>query len=149
MSTNSDNQYSQPSHYTDRKIEPIQVILDWNLGFNAGNIIKYIFRAGKKDDNPESQDMGKMAWYANRLATQRGATASEQDKAAHYNIDDNDRTYEAINIIEHYDLNFCVGNAVKYLLRKGRKTTANEIQETKKAIQYLQIELKRLEGLND
>jgi hypothetical protein len=149
MSENSENQFSKPSHYTARKIEPIQVILDWNLGFNAGNVVKYISRAGLKEDNPESQDMGKMAWYANRLASQRGAAAADQDKASHYNPDEGDRTYEAINVIEHYELNFPVGNAVKYLLRKGRKSTASEIQDTKKAMQYLNIELKRLEALGD
>ena len=149
MSENSEKQYAEPSHYTtNRKIQPIEVILDWNLNFNAGNVVKYISRAGHKADNPEDQDMSKMAWYANRLARQKGAEAESADKAAHYNPDDNDRTYEAINIVEHYDLNFPVGNAVKYLLRKGRKSTASEIDDVKKAMQYLAIEIKRLEALN-
>lgn len=149
MSTSLDKSYSEPAHYTGRKIEPIQVILDWNLGFNAGNVIKYISRAGFKVNNPEDQDMSKMAWYATRLAAQKGATAEAADKASHYNPDEADRTYEAINVIEHYDLNFPVGNAVKYLLRKGRKDTASEIDDVKKAMQYLTIEVKRLEALEN
>lgn len=42
---------SRPSHYTDgRKYEPKDVIRDWNLNFNLGSAVKYISRAGRKDD---------------------------------------------------------------------------------------------------
>ena len=42
---------SHPSHYTDgRKYEPKDVIRDWNLNFNLGSAVKYISRAGRKDD---------------------------------------------------------------------------------------------------
>lgn len=39
------------SYYADgRKYEPIDVINDWELGFNLGNAVKYISRAGRKED---------------------------------------------------------------------------------------------------
>lgn len=42
---------TNPSHYTEgKKFEPKDVIRDWNLNFNLGNTVKYIARAGKKDD---------------------------------------------------------------------------------------------------
>ena len=42
---------SNPSHYTKgRKYEPRKVIEDWNLDWNLGNAVKYISRAGRKDD---------------------------------------------------------------------------------------------------
>lgn len=42
---------SHPSHYADgRKYEPKDVIRDWNLNFNLGSAVKYISRAGRKDD---------------------------------------------------------------------------------------------------
>lgn len=42
---------NHPSHYAEgREYEPIDVILDWDLGFNLGNTVKYISRAGRKDD---------------------------------------------------------------------------------------------------
>lgn len=42
---------SHPSHYVDgRKYEPKDVIRDWNLNFNLGSAVKYISRAGRKDD---------------------------------------------------------------------------------------------------
>ena len=45
------NIISHPSHYTDgRKYEPKDVIRDWGLNFNLGSAVKYISRAGRKDD---------------------------------------------------------------------------------------------------
>lgn len=40
-----------PSHYTEgRKYEPKDVIRDWGLNFNLGSAVKYVARAGRKDD---------------------------------------------------------------------------------------------------
>lgn len=55
---------NHPSHYTQGKYEVIDVIEDWNLGFNLGNAIKYIGRAGHKDDIV--QDLEKAKWYIER-----------------------------------------------------------------------------------
>ena len=46
------------------KYEAIDVIEDWGLGFNLGNVIKYISRAGHKDDI--LQDLKKSLWYLQR-----------------------------------------------------------------------------------
>ena len=41
----------KPAHYTDgRKYEPKDVIRDWKLNFNIGSAVKYLSRAGRKDD---------------------------------------------------------------------------------------------------
>ena len=46
----SDNVKS-PAHYTEgRKYEPKDVIRDWGLNFNLGSAVKYLSRAGRKDD---------------------------------------------------------------------------------------------------
>ena len=46
----SDN-VKHPSHYTEgRKYEPKDVIRDWGLNFNIGSAVKYLSRAGRKDD---------------------------------------------------------------------------------------------------
>lgn len=46
-----DDVISHPSHYTaGRKYEPKDVIRDWDLNFNLGSAVKYISRAGRKDD---------------------------------------------------------------------------------------------------
>ena len=57
---------NSPKHYTDTKIEVIDYIEDKNLGFCLGNVVKYISRAGKKDNNTRLQDLKKSAWYLNR-----------------------------------------------------------------------------------
>lgn len=38
-----------PPHYVEGRLyEPIAVVNDWELGFNLGNAVKYIARAGRK-----------------------------------------------------------------------------------------------------
>ena len=49
---------------------------------------------------------------------------------------------ECIQITEH--MNFCRGNAVKYIWRAGEK--GNEVEDLKKARWYLDREIQRLEG---
>ena len=62
---------------------------------------------------------------------------------AHYGGDDN--PYEAIKVIEAWELGFCLGNVVKYLSRAGRKDPAAELEDLKKALWYLQREISRRE----
>ena len=59
---------NHPSHYNTGKYEAIEVIEDWGLGrgFNLGNAIKYISRAGHKNPETEIEDLEKAAWYINR-----------------------------------------------------------------------------------
>ena len=47
---------------------------------------------------------------------------------------------ECIQITEHY--NFCVGNAIKYLWRNGQKEGETNIDDLKKAIWYIEREIK-------
>lgn len=53
---------------------------------------------------------------------------------AHYG---GDTTYEAIKVIEAWGLGFCLGNAIKYICRAGRKSTATRLSDLKKARWYL------------
>lgn len=56
---------NHPQHYiAGRKYEPIDVIEDWGLGFHLGNAVKYLSRAGRKEDALE--DLKKAAWYIDR-----------------------------------------------------------------------------------
>lgn len=54
---------------------------------------------------------------------------------------------EVIDVIEAYDLNFNMGNAVKYILRNGKKTEDTTI-DIKKAIWYLNRELNNKKTLS-
>lgn len=55
---------NHPSHYTYGKIEVIDVIETFDLCFHLGNVLKYILRAGKKNDTVE--DLKKARWYLDR-----------------------------------------------------------------------------------
>lgn len=55
--------------------------------------------------------------------------------------------FEVIKIIRAYNLNFSKGNAIKYLLRAGKKPNQSQIQDLRKAIWYIEDEIKALEGL--
>jgi hypothetical protein len=50
---------TNPQHYRDYPVEVIQLVR--HLNFNRGNAVKYLCRAGKKDD--ELQDLRKALWY--------------------------------------------------------------------------------------
>ena len=59
------------------------------------------------------------------------------DHPPHYGGSDN--PYEAIKVIEAWSLGFCLGNAVKYISRAGKKGDA--IEDLKKARWYLDREI--------
>ena len=55
---------NHPQHYGgDTVYEAIKVIMAWGLGFNLGNAVKYISRAGKKDPTKRLEDLKKARWY--------------------------------------------------------------------------------------
>ena len=61
----------------------------------------------------------------------------------HYGGEDN--PYEAIKVIEACDLDFHLGNTVKYVSRAGKKGTDKELQDLKKALWYLERKIQNLE----
>ena len=61
------------------------------------------------------------------------------DHPEHYGGKDN--VYEAIKIIEAYNMNFNLGNVIKYTLRAGKKLDG--VEDLKKAVWYLNREIGR------
>jgi hypothetical protein len=59
-------QVDHPKHYNHGKFEVIDVIEDWQVDFHIGNVIKYVSRAGRKNDDTEIQDLKKALWYLQR-----------------------------------------------------------------------------------
>lgn len=57
------NTVEHPAHYNQGKFEVWDVIEDWHLDFFLGNVIKYIARAGHKDN--ELEDLKKAQNYLN------------------------------------------------------------------------------------
>ena len=54
------------------------------------------------------------------------------------------RNYEPIDVISDWNLNFTLGNVVKYISRAGRKDSA--IEDLEKASFYLTYEINRLKS---
>lgn len=60
------------------------------------------------------------------------------------------RKYEPIKVIQDWQLDFCLGNTVKYISRAGRKTSAalsdieKTIEDLEKAEFYLNYKIKEL-----
>lgn len=75
--------------------------------------------------------------------TQASATADINlvDHPPHYRA--HPSGVECITITEH--MNFCRGNAMKYLWRAGEKDPATEIEDLRKARWYIDREIARIE----
>lgn len=63
IEVDENNQDTKPSHYSDYELEPIDLIEEYSLNFNLGNVIKYVAR--HKDKNG-LEDLKKARWYINR-----------------------------------------------------------------------------------
>ena len=63
----------------------------------------------------------------------------------HYGGKDN--LYEAIKVIEAWDLGFNLGNAIKYISRVGKKT--NTLEDLEKASWYINREINKLKKLKN
>jgi hypothetical protein len=53
--------------------------------------------------------------------------------------------YEAIKVIDAWDLGFSLGNTVKYISRAGKKNKEKELEDLKKALWYLEHHIETLE----
>lgn len=63
---NSDN-VSHPPHYANGWSNGAEVIdLTEHLSFCAGNVVKYVCRAGRKDPGKHVEDLEKARWYIDR-----------------------------------------------------------------------------------
>lgn len=79
------------------------------------------------------------------LASKSSNVSSTLSRPAHYGGENN--PFEAIKIIHHYNLNFNLGNIIKYTLRCGKKDEA--IKELEKIKQYADFEIQRLNNIQN
>jgi len=67
----SDDRLTNPSHYSRHSIQPIDFIMDNDMEFWRGNVVKYISRAGHKNydgmnlTDSELTDLRKAVQYIN------------------------------------------------------------------------------------
>lgn len=65
--TLSSDNVSHPPHYADGWSNGAEVIdLTEHLSFCAGNVVKYVCRAGRKDSDKHVEDLEKARWYLDR-----------------------------------------------------------------------------------
>lgn len=79
---------NHPKHYKGNRFEAIDIIEDYELDFNLGNVIKYVLRAGKKNDKLE--DLKKAQFYINRqieLLERVNRTDAMTEQRYHYSIE--------------------------------------------------------------
>ena len=62
--TEANNPIDHPAHYTFGRIEVIDAIEAWSLGFHLGNVVKYVARAAHKGRMID--DLRKARWYLDR-----------------------------------------------------------------------------------
>ncbi|MGI6435584.1 MAG: DUF3310 domain-containing protein [Syntrophomonadaceae bacterium] len=60
-----------------------------------------------------------------------------------------DSKIEVIDYIEDKKLGYCLGNAIKYISRAGKKNPATEVEDLKKAKWYLERRIFELTGSNE
>lgn len=64
---NKPDMVNHPPHYTFGKYEVLDVIEDWGLNYNRSCVIKYVARAGRKQN--ELEDLKKARFYIDREIT--------------------------------------------------------------------------------
>ena len=64
----------------------------------------------------------------------------------HYGGKEN--VYETIKVIDNWELDFLLGNTIKYISRAGKKDPTKKLEDLKKALFYLERKIKNLENEN-
>jgi hypothetical protein len=72
--------------------------------------------------------------------------ANTVDHPPHYGGGDN--PYEVIKVLEAWDLDFHLGNTVKYIARAGKKSPKTRIEDLEKALWYLHRKVQMLKNIH-
>jgi hypothetical protein len=69
---------NHPPHYNSHPSGVEYITVVEHMGFNTGNAIKYLWRAGLKDATDVLTDLRKAQWYIEReIARQEGLSATQ------------------------------------------------------------------------
>lgn len=64
--TDAHDPVNAPAHYRSRPSGVECITIAEHYGFNVGNAIKYLWRAGLKSGADQLEDLRKAAWYVDR-----------------------------------------------------------------------------------
>ena len=104
MSENKKEMVNHPQHYQGNKFEVIDVIEDYNLGFNLGNSIKYILRCEKK--HRKTEDLKKAIWYIEREIKNTETKRENDIKNAPYIVQTKENSLD--NLYDDENKNCCI-----------------------------------------
>jgi hypothetical protein len=99
---------NHPAHYggENNPFEAIKVIENWQLGFSAGNALKYILRA--KNKGAELQDLKKALWYLRRWRDRGDTTVAWVAQVS----------IAPMQLFEHYNLDGHLSDVISCICRK-------------------------------
>ena len=97
----------------------------------------------QKDIKDWVKDIENMGYPMPGVLIQPGHPVDGVNHPAHYGGENN--PYEAIKVIEAWNLDFHLGNTVKYISRAGIKPGESQLKDLKKALWYLERKIKNLE----
>lgn len=101
-------------------------------------VYRTLGEALKQDDQALRQSIAALESIIGKHPLLQDKTASsEVNHPSHYRPG----AYEAIDVIQSWDLNFSLGNVVKYICRAGLKDPEKVIQDLEKASFYLKAEI--------
>lgn len=121
-------------------IEIADIVEAFNLNFLLGSVVYNICQC---QDGIGDLDEA-LSFLKREIENQERAPAGEGPKRVETdNINPNhykSAKFQVIDVIELHDLNFCLGNAVKYICRHANK---NGLEDLKKALWYLNREIEK------
>ncbi len=105
----------------------------------------YIRKHGKSNDGYRKLIVS----IANENETPEMITQTTNEMVNHPNhYGGEDNVYETIKVIEAWDLDFCLGNAIKYISRAGKKDKNKELEDLEKAAFYLERKIRNVKNAN-
>lgn len=134
---NASDPVKNPSHYTSGKIEVWDFIVDQKLDYCSGCAVKYITRAGKKDQATHVQDLEKAVAYLKRLLEDIKVTRPTRYNHGKINV---------ISFVQDQGLSYVLGRAVRLICDfSGENEYAKNIE---KAIYFVNLEIDKKKEQN-
>lgn len=104
------------------------------------------YRLAFGDDTPEPKPVYLPIGETNPVVENNPVIENDSvNHPSHYN----DGKIEVIEYIEDQKLDFCLGNAIKYISRAGKKNRDKEVEDLKKAIWYIDRRIKQIERASE
>lgn len=131
---------NHPLHYISNGVEVIDVIERWGLGFELGNALKYICRAGRKEQSA-LEDLEKAVWYA-----ERAEESKEMSSLYSYQPAKHAAALPAETVSEAFSLSKNLAAAVDKIKSYSRFWAVEDLMEIKN---YISKEIEELKGENN